>query len=128
MFNIIRTTILLTVFMATNAVAQTATPTPMPDVLLLKTGEVHTLHVQMPPDLDVISLCCYRVDAPNELDFGCIPSSPSAIETWNLTIPFTEGDDAEVRCTAVDTSGNVSDLSPNAGLADFTLPQAPVLQ
>ena len=116
------------VFMSTVAMAQTATPTPIPpDVLILKTGETYTVKAQMPDDADLASLCCFRVDAPNELDFGCVAAAPGSVTTMDITIPFTPEDDAEVRCTAVDTSSNSSDLSPNAAIADFTKPQPPVL-
>ena len=78
------------------------------------------------PEVDMAQSCLYRMDVGNEADLGCVPATPNQVVVFNsFTLTVTPGSDAEIRCTAVDTSGNESVPSLNAAIADFTPPGPP---
>lgn len=95
------------------------------DVKYFPTSGVYTLRAQAPPDLDLLQICFARVysdpNTPNE-ELGCVASDPNQIVSLAVEVRVTPKLDAEIRGFAYDTSGNVSDPSPNAGRIDFTPP------
>jgi len=109
------------------AYAQTPTAEPRPNVPIIATAGVFpavTCHT--PTDTDLASVCWVRTDVTPMIELGCTPSlGPDTDVPMDLTIVATPGDDAEVRCYVIDTSGQVSDYSDNAATADFTKPGRP---
>lgn len=88
------------------------------------------LKVQIVSDEPLASLCIDRVDVDPPLELFCLQDPPFAAgSTIDLLflIPITPGDDAEIRARVMDMTGNASGYSPNAAIADFTAPAAPVL-
>jgi hypothetical protein len=99
----------------------------MADIPLGQSGGIYPVKVQAPSDSDMSEICCVRVDTTPVLELGCVASGPSAIVTVEIVLAATPNDDAEIRCYAVDTTLLESDLSPNAGIVDFTPPGTPLL-
>jgi hypothetical protein len=95
---------------------------PPDDVPLAPLGGVYPVKAQAADDSDMAEICCVRADAAPVDELGCVPAGASEIVTIEVTVVATEDNDAEIRCYAVDTTGLVSDYSPNAGIVDFTRP------
>jgi hypothetical protein len=110
---------LISLIVPTIATAQLA------DIPLIPTGGIYQVKVQAPEDSDMAKICCVRADASPVEELGCVPAGPDAIVTVEVTLTATPNNDAEIRCYAVDTTNLESDLSPNAGIVDFTRPGAP---
>ena len=113
--------ILIFLFVPAVALAQPA------DIPRLPIGGVYHIKAQVGPEADVEQICCARADASPVEELGCNPANPNEIVEFDVSVTATPGADAEVRCYVVDSSGLVSDLSPNAYLLDFTKPSAPLL-
>jgi hypothetical protein len=107
------------------ASAQTPTPTMYPDVKWTRDGGVYNAKCVAPVDLDMAEICFIRADVTPIIELGCVPAGPSELVSLMLAVTETPGDDAEIRCYAVDLDGYHSDNSPNAGLVDFTRPGRP---
>jgi len=105
--------------LAVPALAQT--PAPLPDVDLAREGSTYTIVCQPVEPIDkMIELCAVRTDTLDPTELGCVSHStldPAPIE---VTVVRTPHQDAMIRCYANDSEGNVSDISENAGVADFT--------
>ncbi len=97
------------------------------DISLKPVSGTYTIRAQMASDLDTVELCVVRVDLDPLIEYGCAPAGPDEIVKMEISVDVTTNQDAEIRVFAVDTSGLVSDLSPNAGRIDFTRPAAPSL-
>lgn len=124
--------LVVTVLLFWTALAHAQTPE---DVRLKRVGGLYEIVALWPPEPDAVNVCCARVDAVPVLDLGCATARDTRLDpngvsltiaTLTVAIPKTVRDDAEVRCTSADADGNVSDPSPNAGIADFTPPSPPV--
>lgn len=109
-------------------VARAQTPTPRLDVPLLRVSGVYKITCHSPSDADMDQLCFVRTDLADPLELGCVAAGPDVDKSLDLNVAETSGVDAEIRCYAVDTSGLVSDYSPNAGLVDFTRPGRPYVK
>jgi hypothetical protein len=97
------------------------------DIPRLPIGGVYHIKSQVGPELDIVQLCCVRSDASPVEELGCNPAAANEVVEFDVTVTATPGADAEVRCYVEDSSGLVSDYSPNAYLLDFTPPNAPLL-
>ena len=110
----------LLLLLASPAVAQEPT---YPDVPLKRVSGIYNIGCVTPTDLDLATVCWVRTDLAAPLELGCMPGPlPSTEYRMDLTIPTTQFDDAAIRCYVIDTETLVSDLSPNAGIVDFTPP------
>ncbi len=77
---------------------------------------------------DTARLCCARVDSgviPALEQFSCVTAASGAIVDVSFVLTPTPGQDAEVRCVAVDAALNRSALSTECCFRDFTPPTAP---
>jgi hypothetical protein len=74
---------------------------------------------------DVKDACLLRIDTNEEIE--CKAIDPGATVRFSFDLEVTPGQDAELRCQLIDTSGNRSEVSANAGFRDFTAPAAPDL-
>jgi len=116
----------LVLFAAVAAQAQTSPP--FPDVPLRASAGVFPFACMMPGDLDLAKLCAVRTDLGDPLELGCVEATePNKAAALEVTLETTPSANAEIRCYAVDTAENKSDISPNAGIADFTPPGAPTV-
>lgn len=104
------------------------TPTPRPNVPLLRTGGIYSISCHGPTDADLAQICFVRTDLTEPEELGCVTAAPDTDVRLDLNLVETTGDDAEIRCYAVDDSGLVSDYSLNAGLVDFTRPGLPYVK
>jgi len=107
--------------------ARSQTPEPPPDMPIIATAGVFPqVKCHTPVDTDLASVCWVRTDVTPIVELGCTPSlGPDMDVPMDLTVVATPGDDAELRCYVIDTSGLVSDYSPNAATVDFTKPGTP---
>jgi hypothetical protein len=101
------------------------TPPPYPDIPLTPVSGTYAVTCAAPSDSDMAELCLVRSDASPVVELVCAPSGPSEEVRMEFELASTPNADAEIRCYARDTTGLVSDYSPNAGLVDFTPPGAP---
>ena len=113
----------LSIILSTMVFAQTSEPRP--DVPLLQTGGIYNMGCHAPSDTDLLEMCFVRTDVTPIVELGCTPVQPDQDIRMDLNIVPTQGDNAEIRCYAKDTSGLVSDYSENAGIVDFTRPGRP---
>jgi hypothetical protein len=109
------------------ALAATTAGAQDTDVPLTPTGGVYPVSFMPPDDTDLFQVCCLRADLTPVVELGCVDAVPSVVGTVSVTIDSTPNDDAEIRCYATDTTGLVSDYSPNAGIVDFTPPGSPLI-
>lgn len=116
--------VLLALLMISRAEAQETRP----DVPLLLVDGKGPMKCVAPSDSDMAQVCFVRTDVTPLIELGCVPAGPDEPVLLELTVPVTAGDDGEVRCYAVDTSGLVGDFSLNAGLADFSPPGRPYVE
>jgi len=112
--------ILLWLLVASVAGAQTIAP--QPDVDLTRTGSTYPITCQPTEPVDkLIEICAVRTDLGGDpIELGCTPHTSIAAVTFEVTVSRTPFQDAEIRCYALDSEGNVSEYSDNVGLADFT--------
>jgi hypothetical protein len=96
-----------------------------PDIDLARQGSTYTLVCQPVEPIDkMVSMCAIRTFVstlemePREL--GCVPHSTLDPISIEVTVERTPHQDGMLRCYAIDSEGNVSDISMNAGVADFT--------
>lgn len=102
------------------------TPAPHPDVPLDKQGAVYYLNCQPVDPIDKMDqVCAVRTDQTSPVELGCIAHTTLDVAVIEVTVERTPHQDAFIRCYATDTEGNVSDISDNAGVADFTPPGKP---
>jgi hypothetical protein len=106
--------------------AQGQTPSPYPDIPLEREGATYTFNIQPVEPIDkMIQLCCTRVDLVEPIELGCVAHTTLDLAPITVSVDRTPHQDAEIRCYAEDSEGNVSDLSSNAAWADFTPPGKP---
>lgn len=117
--------------------AQTPTPTPdptptaIPYIPRLPVGGVYRMKPEMPTgerNVDIVQVCCYRVDMVPPIELGCSPAAPGEIVEFDVSIEVTVDNDAEVRCRSIDSAGYTSDPSGNAYTMDFTKPDPPIVR
>lgn len=102
---------------ATVAIAQTTHP----DVRLKRTGSTYPFSCQPTEPIDgMTSICAIRTDLVEPIELGCVDHATLEVATLTITVERTPFADAEIRCYAIDSEGNVSDFSDNVGFADFT--------
>jgi hypothetical protein len=112
------------VFASFKAFAQT--PAPQPDVPLEREGSTYQFSCQPVEPIDKMNqLCAVRTDQDEPVELGCVDHTTLDVATISITVERTPHQDAMIRCYATDTEGNVSDISENAGVADFTPPGRP---
>ncbi len=92
------------------------------DVDLARSGSMYPITCQPTDPVDKLAqICAVRTDLDGDpIELGCTPHTSSLAVTFDITVARTPFQDAEIRCYAVDSEGNVSDLSDNVGRADFT--------
>jgi hypothetical protein len=107
--------------------AQTPTPTATyPDVDLPRQGSSYTFRCQPVEPIDKLTqICAARTDLPEIVELGCVDHSTIDAAPMTVTVERTPHVDGEIRCYAADSEGNLSDMSDNAGLVDFTPPGKP---
>ena len=116
--------LLMSLVFATSAMAQSDFP------LKPSVEGRHPLRVEITSNEPLSQLCIDRVDVSPPLELICVGNPESAVgSVIDLLVPLTvtPGDDAEIRARVVDMAGNTSIYSPNAAIADFTKPSAPIL-
>jgi hypothetical protein len=121
-----RALLIIAILFAFTATAQT--PAPRPDIVLLQAGGIYPIKCVAPSDEDMAQICFVRTDLAEVVELGCTGAEALETVSLDLNIVATAGDDAEIRCYAVDASGLVGDYSENAGLVDFTRPGRPYVQ
>lgn len=116
----------LTVFLiARGAVAQT----PIPDIDLTRQGSTYMVTCQPTEPIDkMIQMCTVRTDLADPVELGCENATTLEPVSIVITVARTPHIDGMIRCYAVDSEGNVSDLSDNAGVTDFTPNGKPVVK
>jgi hypothetical protein len=108
-------------------IAKPQTPTPHPDVDLIRQGSVYNFSCQPVEPIDKMNqMCAVRTDQVEPVELGCIDHNDLSVAVIAVTVERTPHNDASIRCYATDSEGNVSDISANAGVADFTPPGRPV--
>ncbi len=116
--------LLVSMVFATSAMAQ-------PDILLpAPSAGQFPIKVEIVSNEPLASLCIERVDVSPPVELFCLDTpefAAGSVIQLQVLIPITPGDDAEVRAFVVDLTGNRSGYSPNAAIADFTAPAAPIL-
>jgi hypothetical protein len=105
--------------------AKAQTPPPYPDIPLTPVSGTYAVTCAAPDDADMAELCLVRADSNPVIELTCAAAGPSAEIRMEFELESTPNDDAEIRCYAKDTTGLVSDYSPNAGIVDFTPPGVP---
>jgi hypothetical protein len=115
--------VMVACFVCKDAFAQT-TP-PYPDIPLTPVSGTYAVTCAGPDDADMAELCLVRADSNPVVELVCADAGPSAEVRMEFELESTPNDDAEIRCYARDTTGLVSDYSPNAGTVDFTPPGEP---
>lgn len=106
-------------YFANEAIAQE----PLADVDLKRVGAKFVITCVAPPDTDLFELCFARTDLEDGIiELGCTATSANAETKVEVSVQKTVFVDARVRCYAVDLTGNVGDMSENAGIIDFTPP------
>jgi hypothetical protein len=105
--------------------ANAQTPPPYPDIPLTPVSGTYGVTCAGPDDADMAELCLVRSDSNPVIELVCAAAGPSAEIRMEFELESTPNDDAEIRCYAKDTTGLVSDYSPNAGIVDFTPPGVP---
>jgi hypothetical protein len=102
------------------------TPVPQPDIPLEKQGSIYFFSCQPVEPIDKMNqMCAVRTDQTEPVELGCIDHTTLEVATIEITVERTPHNDAFIRCYATDTEGNISDISDNAGIADFTPPGKP---
>ena len=89
------------------------------------------IKVEIVSNEPLASLCIERVDVSPPIELFCLADpdfAAGSIIQLQVLIPITPGDDAEIRAVVTDLTGNRSAYSPNAAIADFTAPSAPILR
>ncbi len=106
------------------------TPAPHPDVDLARSGSTYPITCQPTDPVDKLEqICAVRTDLEGEpVELGCTPHTSALAVTFDITVARTPFQDGEIRCYAIDSEGNVSDLSDNVGRADFTPNGKPVVK
>lgn len=105
-----------------SGVAGAQTPTPRPDIDLARSGSTYPLKCQPTEPIDkLVQICAVRTDLEGDpIELGCVAHTTLDVASLEVTVARTPFIDASIRCYAIDSEGNVSDISDNAGLADFT--------
>ena len=74
-------------------------------------------------------ICLKRVDAEPPTLLACAAATPSQVITFNISVPVTPNNDAEIRAFAYDHIDDLvameSEPSENAGILIFTPPGRP---
>jgi hypothetical protein len=97
-----------------------------PDVPLEKQGSIYFLSCQPVEPIDKMNqMCAVRTDQTAPVELGCIDHTDLSVAVIEVTVARTPHEDGFIRCYATDTEGNISDISENAGVADFTPPGRP---
>lgn len=110
-------------------IVQAQTPTPYPDIDLQRVGSTYPFSCQPVEPIDKMNqMCAVRTDLSEPVELGCVDHSTLAVATIPITVNRTQHQDGMIRCYATDSEGNVSDISTNAGVADFTPPGRPVVK
>jgi hypothetical protein len=92
-----------------------------PDVNLTRQGSSYTLQCQPVEPIDkMVQMCAVRTDQAEPVELGCVDHSTLDSVSIEVTVDRTPHEDGMLRCYAIDSEGNVSDISENAGKADFT--------
>lgn len=117
---IIAAVIVIACFMAWDVKAQT--PTPQPDIDLARSGSTYPFACQPTEPIDKLTqICAVRTDLEGDpIELECALHSTIEPVTFEVTVERTPFQDAEIRCYAIDSEGNVSEYSDNVGIADFT--------
>ncbi len=116
--------IILIVLLTGAAVAQT--PAPQPDIPLAREGATYTIGCQPVEPIDKMNqACAVRTDLTEPVELGCVDHTTLEPAVITVTVQRTPHQDAFIRCYVTDSEGNVSEISDNAGVADFTPPGRP---
>lgn len=103
-----------------------AAQTTHPDVDLARQGSVYTLNCQPVEPIDKMNqVCAVRTDGTTPVELGCVDHTTLAVAEIEVSVDRTPHQDALLRCYVTDSEGNISDISDNAGIADFTPPGKP---
>ena len=102
--------------------AYAQTPAPQPDVDLARSGTAYPFRCQPVEPIDkMVQMCAARTDLEGDpIELGCVAHTTIAAVSMEVTVARTPFVDAELRCYAIDSEGNVSAYSENVGRADFT--------
>jgi len=94
---------------------------PHPDIDLARQGSTYPFHCQPVEPIDkMVQICAVRTDQVEPVELGCVDHSTIDTATITISVDRTPHEDGKIRCYAIDSEGNVSDISDNAGVADFT--------
>jgi hypothetical protein len=108
-------------------IAKSQTPTPHPDIDLARDGSTYQFNCQPVEPIDKMNqMCAVRTDTQEPVELGCVDHATLDVATITITVNRTPHQDGMIRCYATDSEGNVSDISANAGVADFTPPGRPI--
>jgi hypothetical protein len=95
---------------------------PVTDVIpLLPIDGEFPVKFQAPPDEDIDQVCCLRTDVNPWIELGCVDVTPSEIKIMSAVVTETPGNDAELRCYAINTALLLSTLSAEAFSLAFPL-------
>jgi len=116
----VRSAILIAALLVVVAIATHAGEvTPLESV-----GGFYEVGCTTPDDNDLARVCFTRSDLRNgAFRPACMPATePGARYEMKIVVPPTPGDDAEVRCYVVDSSGILGPQSDDAGVINFEPP------
>lgn len=119
--------------------ASTASAQCPADLILIKAGGVYDFGIDPDGEVNLLQICCQRIDVVPVIDLGCIDATSPPVDPlmgypMSVTVAPTPGDDAEIRCYSEDADTNlpieqrISALSCNKGDIDFTAPRSPRLK
>lgn len=102
--------------------ARALPPVAQPDVDLTRSGSTYPITCQPTEPFDkMIQICAVRTDLDGDpVELGCVNHTTIEAASLEITVARTPFEDAEVRCYAIDSEGNISAYSDNVGIADFT--------